>query len=155
MPVLVLLDEDGIEACDLSVRQIAHALFGRGRVDPGGPSEFDVLEALERTDTKSYEDFLRIASHLDSHSRPTSVVNVVWGDGQSVIGWKNLKVKWPLQFAKWLVAVGGFHEHAHTMFAFTEMFWCSLLCWCLAFLNITRVVQVRRSRAPPLSLALP
>ena len=143
LPLVHLLKDEGIEAKALSMRQIAHGLFGRGCVDPCGPSEFDVLEALQRTDTKSYEDFLKISAHLDQHSGSAGVVNVAWGDGQSVIGFKNLKKKWPLQFAKWLVAVAGFHEHAHSMFAFTQMFWCVFICWCLTFLNITRVLEVR------------
>ena len=51
-----------------------------------------------------------------------AVVNLLYGDGQSVIGLKNLKKRWPALYANVLVGVGGFHEHAHSMFAFTEMF---------------------------------
>ena len=41
----------------LSIRQVASALYGRPAIDPGGASEFDILEPLMQTDTKSYQDF--------------------------------------------------------------------------------------------------
>jgi hypothetical protein len=77
----------------LSLRAIATALFGRRAVDPGGPSEFDILEPLMKCDTKSYPDGVKIEKHLGSHSGPARVVDVAIGDGQSVILWKNLKVR--------------------------------------------------------------
>ena len=76
----------------LTLREIAVALFGRGRVDAGGPAFYEMLEALLGTDTKSYEDFIRIARHLNDHSGPDGVVDLSYADGQSVIGDKNLKV---------------------------------------------------------------
>ena len=73
-----------------------------------------------QTDTKSYQDFAKIVRHLSGYSQPSTVVNVFTGDGQSCIGMKNLKRRWPQLYADWLVVVGGFHEHAHFMFAITE-----------------------------------
>ena len=37
------------------------------------------------------------------------------------------QVREPYLYARWLIAVGGFHEHAHFMFAITEGFWLTLL----------------------------
>ena len=44
----------------LTLSEIAHALYGRRAVDPGGPSEFEILEPLTRCDTKSYADGVKI-----------------------------------------------------------------------------------------------
>jgi hypothetical protein len=110
----------GISPELLSMDQIATGLFGRGSVDPGGPSEFEILEPLMDTDTKSYDDFVGIFSHLNRNESASNVVSVFVGDGQSVIQAKNNKVRWPRLYAKWLLMAGGFHEHAHFMFACTK-----------------------------------
>lgn len=128
----------------LSLSEIARALYGRRAVDPGGPSEFDILEALMKCDTKSYADGVKILNHLGSHSPPSTVVDVAWGDGQSVILLKNVKKKWPRLFARWLIGVGGFHEHAHSMFAMNEMFWECLVCWACTIINVTKVFKVTK-----------
>lgn len=126
---------------NLTIRQLATALFGRPAVSPGGPSEFDILEPLLDTDTKSYDDFTKIAQHLGRNSGPNGIVDVVWMDGQGIIGFKNLKARFPHLYARWLLAVGGFHEHAHFMFAITEMFWSCLCCTC--FVTVLGLQQVR------------
>ena len=131
-----------VDPSELSLRVIASSLFGRPDIDPGGASDFDILESLERTDTKSYDDFIKISAHLSSYSNTESVVDVFIGDGQSVISFKNLKKKFTSRYSRWLVAVGGFHEHAHRMFGFTEMFWCCFVCYCLIVLGIERVKEV-------------
>ena len=45
-----------------------------------------------------------------------------------------LEVAYPnpdqIEVPAWLVAVAGFHEHAHSMFALNEMFWCCLSKHC-------------------------
>lgn len=133
---------DGVLPSALSLRSLAAALYGRPNVDPGGPSEFNILEPLMRTDTKSYDDFVKITQHLSSYSSPTTVVDIFCGDGQSVLSFKNLKKRWPTRYAQWLIAVGGFHEHAHTMFAFTEMFYLCFLCYCMRVMQIERVARV-------------
>jgi hypothetical protein len=38
-----------------------------------------------------------------------------------------MQVRHPFLYARWLIAVGGFHEHAHFMFLVTEGFWHCLL----------------------------
>ena len=81
-PVGELLAARGIEPQDLTLREIATALFGRGNVDPGGPSDFEVLEHLPRTNTMSYEDFQKIFKHCESCSDPETVVEMAGGDGQ-------------------------------------------------------------------------
>ena len=126
----------------LSLSQIASALFGRPDIDPGGPSEFDILEALMETDTKSYDDFVKIFSHLSMHASPSSVVSIFAGDGQSVIRAKDMKRRWPHRYAHWLIGVGGFHEHAHSMFGFTEIFDDCFVRCCLDVLEIERVAAV-------------
>ena len=123
----------------LTLKQIAQVLFGRCQIDPGGPSEFEILEPLMRCDTKSYQDGIKILRWLCSHSPSSVVVDIALGDGQSVILLKNLKKRWPRLYARWLIAVGGFHEHAHTMFALNEMFWEALGCRCCAIIGLTMV----------------
>ena len=134
----------GGHAADLSLRQLAEALFGRRPVDPGGPSEFDILPPLMRCDTKSYEDGTKIMRHLCDHSSTSTVVNLAYGDGQSVILLKNIKTRWPNLYAHLLIGVGGFHEHGHTMFGLNEMFWECLVCWCLNVIGITKVFKVTK-----------
>ena len=72
-----------------------------------------------QTDTKSYADFQRIAHHTGGHSGAEVEVDIFAGDGQSCVGFKNLKCKWPSLYARWLIAVAGFHKHAHFMFCIT------------------------------------
>ena len=69
----------------LSLRALAHSLFGRRPVDPGGPSEFDILEPLMKCNTMSYDDSVKIEAHLAGHSGAERVVDIALGDGQSVI----------------------------------------------------------------------
>ena len=128
----------------LSLREVADALFGRRSVDPGGPSEFDILEALMRCDTKSYEDATKILYHLSGYSHSSAVVDIAYGDGQSVITLKNLKKRFPDLYARWLIGVGGFHEHAHTMFALNEMFFEALVKRCLEIVGITKVFKITK-----------
>ena len=97
-----------------------------------------------RTDTKSYDDFIKITAHLSSHSHPSTVVEIFGGDGQSVLSFKNLKRKWPTRYARWLIAVGGFHEHAHTMFALTQMFYACFFAFCLRAMHTERVHHVTK-----------
>ena len=129
----------GVEG--LSLRAIATALYGRPNIATGS-SDFDILEPLPRTDTKSYDDFIKITAHLSAHSGPHGVVDIFCGDGQSVISFKNLKKRFTSRYARWLIAVGGFHEHAHTLFAFTEMWYLCFFCSCLSVLCIERVLEV-------------
>lgn len=129
---------------ELTLREIGNALFGRGNVDPGGASDFDILEPLLRCNTMSYADSVKIERHLGSHSAPTRVVDVAIGDGQSVILWKNMKRRWAARYARWLVGVGGFHEHAHTMFGLNEMFFLVFVAWCLSLMGITKVFCVTK-----------
>ena len=59
----------------LSLRALAHSLFGRRPVDPGGPSEFDILEPLMKCNTMSYDDSVKIEAHL---ARGTRGLSVLW-----------------------------------------------------------------------------
>ena len=55
----------GVPIAQLTLRQIAHAMFARPTIQNGGATYFDVLQALMKTDTKSYEDLIRIFSHIE------------------------------------------------------------------------------------------
>ena len=59
-PLKALMQHEGISADQLSLRQIADAIYGRPPTDPGSSSDFDILEPLMDTDTKSYNDFKNI-----------------------------------------------------------------------------------------------
>lgn len=141
-PIVAMVKESGAGPAQLTLREIAHGLFGRGKSDPGGPTEFDVLEPLEDTNTMSYEDFVRITEHLSKHTSADTVVKLLWADGQTVILAKNGKRRWPCAYASWLIGVGGFHEHAHSMFAFTETFDACFFRFGLNVLQIERVMPV-------------
>ena len=129
----------------LSLRVLAVALYGRGTADPGGPTVFDILEALERTNTMSYEDFQRISAHVLKHDAPEGKVTVVWLDGQGCVGYKNLKKRFSRTYARFLIGVGGFHEHAHSLFAFTETLWEPFFGFGIKFLKIERVLRVTQN----------
>ena len=90
--VLALARVGQADASQLGLRTLAGALFDRPNVDPGGPSAFDILEPLMNTDTKSHEDWRKIANHCSGHSGPETVVDIFMGDGQSCIMAKNEKV---------------------------------------------------------------
>ncbi len=155
-PVAALAARLGLPVELLSLRQIADAMYGRPRVDPGGASEFDILEPLLNTDTKSYDDFIKITAHLEKYVSVDTIVRIFYGDGQSVIRFKDLKRAFTSRYASWLIGVGGFHEHAHAMFAYTEMFNDCFVRACLDFLEIecqcvykVRRADRRRPRASP------
>ena len=43
---------------------------------------------------------------------------------------KNGKVKFTDQYAEYVLCVTGFHEHAHSAFAYNEAFFEKYLAWC-------------------------
>ena len=118
----------------LSIRQLAEAIFGRPEIDTGGPTYFDVLPPILKCDTKSYEDLMKIFRHIRHHALAGSMIDILWGDGQTCIAAKNVKRKFPEHFARVVIGVAGFHEHAHFMFAVNEGWWDTLLKWCYTFL---------------------
>ena len=61
------------------------------------------------------------------------MIDILWGDGQTCIAAKNVKRKFPEHFARVVIGVAGFHEHAHFMFAVNEGWWDTLLKWCYTF----------------------
>lgn len=141
-PVAQRVATDQVEPAQLTLRQIATGLFGRGAVDPGGPADFDILPVLPRTDTKSDEDFTKIASHLESHDGPEGEVDVGHTDGQGVLGQVRLKKRHPHRYARWVPGCGPFHEHAHSLFGWTEMFWPCFVCWCLNVIGMKLVQEI-------------
>ena len=98
-PVSTAATAAGVGLPDLTLRMLASAVYGRPNVDPGGPSEFEILDPLMRTDTKSYDDFVKISAHLSARSWSECVVDIFCGDGQSVLSFKNLKKRWPFRYA--------------------------------------------------------
>lgn len=92
----------------------------------------------------SYTDGAKIFGHLEEQAPAHRKVNLGLGDGQSVILMKNMKKRYPYMYAHWLIAAGGFHEHAHTEFAFIQMFWYCLIAWCLRITMITKVFRVTK-----------
>ena len=60
-PVSTAATAAGVGLADLTLRMLASAVYGRPNVDPGGPYEFEILDPLMRTDTKSYDDFVKIS----------------------------------------------------------------------------------------------
>lgn len=65
---------------DLSIRQLAKAIFGRPEIDTGGPTYFDVLPPILKCDTKSYEDLMTIFRHIRHHTLAGSMIDIMWGD---------------------------------------------------------------------------
>ena len=74
-----------VHVSQLTLREIGSALFERPAVQNGGPTHFDVMPVLPRTDTKSYEDWHRTCAHLDEHCEPSVKVKLVHTDGQGTI----------------------------------------------------------------------
>lgn len=114
------------------------------QVNVGGKTEFDVLEPLPHTNTASYDDHIKIQRHLHKGSAASIAVRIVFGDGQSVIGMKNLKVAFPHKYASLVIGVGGFHSHAHAIFGYNELMWKPLLCYCYDLLQIEKIHEVTK-----------
>ena len=55
----------GCRLRDLELALIARGLLGRPDFDPNGPTYFDVLPPLLRTDTKKHEDIHKIMAHTE------------------------------------------------------------------------------------------
>ena len=66
---------------------------------------------------------------------------------------KNLKRRWPQLYSDWLAVVGGFHEHAHFMFAIIEGYWHCLMCMKLGVIHVAMNAEEtgthRRHKATP------
>ena len=73
------------DVSQLTLREIGNALYERPAIQNGGPTHFDVLPVLPKTDTKSYEDWHRTCGHLDEHCEPSVKVKLVHTDGQGSI----------------------------------------------------------------------
>lgn len=91
-PIVRVSQQTGTAASALGIRTLGNALYGRPNVDPGGPSAIEILEPIMNCDTKSHEDWRKIARHCSGHSGPETVVDIFMGDGQSCIMAKNEKV---------------------------------------------------------------
>ena len=74
-----------VDVSRLTLREIGEGLYGRPVVQNGGPTHFEMLPVLAKTDTKSYEDWHRTAGHLDDHCEPDVHVKLAWTDGQGTI----------------------------------------------------------------------
>lgn len=74
----------GAPPAALTSREITSALLSRPSINPGGKTHMNFLPVLPSTDTKSYEDMIKIVHHAQAHvGRP--LVLVVRGDGQTVL----------------------------------------------------------------------
>ena len=71
-----------VDVSRLTLREIGKGLYGRPVMQNGGPTHFEMLPVLPKTDTKSYEDWHRTAGHLDAHCEPDVHVKLAWTDGQ-------------------------------------------------------------------------
>ena len=74
-----------VDVSRLTLREIGEGLYGRPVIQNGGPTHFEVLPVLPKTDTKSYEDWHRTGSHLNDHCEPSVQVKLAWTDGQGSI----------------------------------------------------------------------
>ena len=110
----------GVDVAQLTLRELADALFGRPNMQNGGPTFFLVNEPLMRTDTKSYADMYKILGFLRELDGDEVQVEVVHGDGQLCVMLQNTKRRFPAMYRKVVVGVAGFHEHGHSAFALNE-----------------------------------
>ena len=84
----------GAPPAALTSREITSALLSRPSINPGGKTHMNFLPVLPSTDTKSYEDMIKIVHHAQAHvGRP--LVLVVRGDGQLVLRLRDLKRQYP------------------------------------------------------------
>jgi hypothetical protein len=138
--VLTRARDDGIPVQQLPLGSIMHALLARPDIDPGGPTFFDWLPPLKRCDTKSHQDMRRIIAHGWEHcGLPSPAVQVLYGDGQTVMRARDAKRRWPWQNRGVLVAVGNFHPHAHFMFGLIEAWWECIIGAFAALLSKDKV----------------
>ena len=104
-------------------RAVATQLLARPSHDPGGATYLTWLRPLPWTDTKSYQDMIKIIAWLVNFLQCVPLVLIVLGDGQTVLRLRDLKRKHPAMYKHVLVCNDGFHSHAHFMFAVFRIWW--------------------------------
>ena len=143
---------DGTPPSDISLKQIADGIFGRPDTDPRGPTPIKITPPCLKTDTKSYDDMMRIVSHIMrflagtvSNILSTLLVLLLFGDGQLVLRARDLKRKFPRRYKMLLIGCGFFHHLAHLVFALNQMFWLCFLCACATHLGKQKVYRFMKN----------
>ena len=112
----------GGAAGGVTIKEPKQKLLARPAVDPGGGTYLTWLRPLPHCDTKSYADMIRIVAWCVRHLGAVQLVLILLGDGQTVLRMRDLKRKQPSLYKH--VCNGGFHSHAHFMFAVEEEQYC-------------------------------
>ena len=89
---------------------------------------------MHRCDTKGEPDNIKIMQEMMEHS-PGAQVRRMVGDGQSVLAWKDLKVKYPERFRWLLIDPADMHAFAHAVYAGHILFFHCLLEHCASKLH--------------------
>ena len=133
----------GTQVNQITLRSIAQATFGYPDKDPRGPTPMKITPPLLETDTKSYNDLMKIFSWVVRFVPylTTLICLVLFGDGQTVLRSRDLKRKFPKVYKRLLIGCGFFHHVAHLLFALNEAFWLCFLCACAAKLGKEKVYQ--------------
>ena len=76
---------------------------------------------------------------------PEEVIVVAWCDGQSFERHGGFKKRSGKLWRNLIPFDGPFHEHAHAIFAYVEMYWQSFLFWALSVLKRERVHEIMQS----------
>ena len=133
----------GTQVDQITLRAIAQATFGYPDTDPRGPTPIEITPPLLDTDTKSYNDLMKIFSWCLRFVAylVTLICLVLFGDGQTVLRARDLKRKFPKTYKRLLIGCGFFHHLAHLLFALNEAFWLCFGCACAAQLGKEKVYQ--------------
>ena len=115
----------------ISTRDHIVRLLGRPPVDPGGATYIVYLPPLLNTDTKSYQDMIKIVDWAEEYLGGAPTILHLIGDGQSVMRLRDLKRRYPWQYKHVVVGNGHFHSGAHSQFADCFLWWEALLCTCM------------------------
>lgn len=133
----------GASVNSITMRAIAQATFGYPDTDPRGPTPIRITPPLLDTDTKSYNDLMKIFSwclRFVAHLI-TLICLILFGDGQTVLRARDLKRKFPKTYKRLLIGCGFFHHLAHLLFALNEGFWLCFCCACAAKLGKEKVYK--------------
>ena len=108
------------------------ALLSRPNADPGGPTYLTYMHPpLLDTDTKSYEDKIKIVEWCEKYIGLIPLILHLIGDGQSCLRLRDLKRKFPDLYKHVLIGNGHMHSGAHSSFADVFLWWWALLCMCM------------------------
>ena len=121
-------------------RDIVDKVLGKPTIKPRGPSEMDIHPSIQKCDTKSFADLIKMWDHLVRWSPAGVIAIFVFCDGQLVELLRAGKRRWRSQFKKAVICNGFFHAFIHLCFCLNTGYWLvsaiCLACVCMCVWHV-------------------